>query len=153
MTGDSDGANACYDASVPGACPLDEQTAYEIEAASSVDALEAGDLIWDSGRVRRSANQAELGVELDSRAAVVWRVRVWDATQQISAWSEPSTFTVGLLDQDDWGDAQWIDQPGRTEADPLPIFARAFEVPDGKGARRRAPLPLRGRPAPRDRER
>lgn len=132
MSADVDGANACFDASVPGTCPLDRQTAYEVEAASSVAALKHGKLIWDSGKVRRSANQAVFGVELDSRDSVVWRVRVWDATKRVSEWSEPSTFTVGLLEQDDWRDAKWIEQAGRVEGDPLPIFARAFEVPKRK---------------------
>jgi alpha-L-rhamnosidase len=123
----------CYDPQVGGTCPLDRQTSYEVEAAASPEALAAGDLVWDSGRVR-SAQQSnvELGVALGSRDTVAWRVRVWDALGKASAWSEPSTFTVGLLEQDDWGAAEWIEEAGRAEGDPLPIFARQFEVPEGK---------------------
>jgi len=132
MTADLSGRNACYDPTVPGTCPLDRQTAYEIEAASSVSALEAGDLIWDTGRVRKAAISADFGPALESRDSVAWRVRVWDANQRVSGWSEPSTFSVGLLDQDEWGDAEWIEEAGRAEGDPLPIFARQFDVPEGK---------------------
>ncbi|GAA2878296.1 hypothetical protein GCM10010517_40320 [Streptosporangium fragile] len=35
---------------------------------------------------------------------------------------------MGLLQQSDWGPARWIEYPGRTEAQPMPIFARAFDL-------------------------
>lgn len=133
MTSEMRDGSPCYDPTVGGTCPLDRQTAYEIEAASSPEALESGDLLWDTGRVRSAAqHNVELGVDLDSRDTVAWRVRVWDATQKVSSWSEPAQFSVGLLENEDWGDAEWIEEAGRTEADPLPIFARAFDVPEGK---------------------
>ena len=40
-------------------------------------------------------------------------------------WSAPATFETGLLKQSDWGSAKWIELAGRTNAQPLPIFARA----------------------------
>jgi alpha-L-rhamnosidase len=55
-------------------------------------------------------------------------VRVWDAHGQPSTWSEPSSWTVGLLQQADWGDARWIDYPDRTEDEPMPLFTRHFET-------------------------
>ncbi|GAA1056920.1 hypothetical protein GCM10017608_10640 [Agromyces luteolus] len=135
MTSEDTEGNPCFDGSVAGACALDRQTGYEIEAASSVAALEAGDLLWDSGKVD-SDQQGNVAYgapdALESRDTVAWRVRVWDALGNPSAWSDPSTFTVGLLDQDDWGDARWIEQAGRTESDPLPIFARQFDLAVGK---------------------
>jgi alpha-L-rhamnosidase len=39
---------------------------------------------------------------------------------------------MGLLEQNDWGHARWIDYPDRAENQPLPIFARQFTVPRGK---------------------
>jgi alpha-L-rhamnosidase len=39
---------------------------------------------------------------------------------------------MGLLKQSDWGSARWIDYPDRTENQPMPLFARQFEVPRGK---------------------
>ncbi|WP_442574549.1 family 78 glycoside hydrolase catalytic domain [Microbacterium sp. F51-2R] len=133
MTAEEKAGDPCFDSSVNGVCALDKQTAYEVEAAASVAALERGDLIWDTGRVE-SAQQTNVVFQekLASRDTVAWRVRVWDALGKESAWSEPSTFSVGLLEQDDWGDARWIEQAGRTESQALPIFARSFEVPAGK---------------------
>ena len=43
-------------------------------------------------------------------------------------WSEPARWEMGLLQPGDWGNARWIDYPGRTETQPLPIFARKFDV-------------------------
>jgi alpha-L-rhamnosidase len=102
----------------------DRQTAYQIRAWST------SGLLWDSGKVR-SAVQTGIryaGKALDSRERVTWRVRIWDADRRPSDWSEPSTWEMGLLDQSDWGSARWIEYPGRTEAQPMPIFARQFSV-------------------------
>ena len=68
------------------------------------------------------------GQTLESRQQASWRVRVWDADGAASAWSPAARFEIGLLEQDDWGNARWIDYPGRTEGQPLPIFARQFDV-------------------------
>ncbi|WES63032.1 family 78 glycoside hydrolase catalytic domain [Microbacter sp. GSS18] len=135
MSAEEEPGNPCFDGSVRGTCALDAQTGYEIEAAATVAALESGDLLWDTGKVESSQqlNVVYGGAEaLESRDTVAWRVRVWDALGNPSEWSDPSTFTVGLLLQDDWGDAQWIEQAGRTESDPLPMFARQFELAPGK---------------------
>ena len=76
--------------------------------------------------------RAAFGRTLRSRDTVAWRVRVWDAGNRPSDWSQPATWSVGLLQQSDWGTARWIDYPDRTENQPLPIFARQFSVPRGK---------------------
>lgn len=72
------------------------------------------------------------GRDLGSRDTVAWRVRVWDARRNPSGWSKPSTWSMGLLDQSDWGEARWIDYPDRTENQPLPLFVRQFDIPKGK---------------------
>ena len=41
---------------------------------------------------------------------------------------------MGLLERSDWGNARWIEYPGRALSDPLPIFARPFTVEDGIAA-------------------
>ena len=120
------------------ACPADKQTAYQVQAANSASGLSAGNLIWDSGKVAGAAQSgvAYAGDELNSREQVAWRVRVWDADGVPSAWSAPGAWEMGLLAQSDWGDAHWIDYPGRTESQPMPIFARQFDVQGGvKSAR------------------
>jgi alpha-L-rhamnosidase len=133
MTAEDEDGNPCFDPTVNGVCALDKQTAYEVEAAHSTAALTSGDLVWDSGKVDSAAQSDVVFQEsLESRDTVVWRVRVWDALGKASDWSEPATFTVGLLEQDDWGDARWIEQAGRTEGQPLPIFARQFDLDEGK---------------------
>ncbi len=111
------------------ACPGDRQTAYEVEAAETVARLEAGRLIWETGKVEGSEQRVVFGGDIGSRDAVAWRVRVWDADGQPSRWSEPATWSMGLLEPGDWGDAQWIDYPDRAESQPLPVFARQFRVP------------------------
>ncbi|TDE11472.1 alpha-L-rhamnosidase [Jiangella asiatica] len=109
------------------------QVAYQIRAATNPDTLEAADL-WDSGWVRssNSAGVPYAGGELPARQAVVWQVRIRDADGEVSDWSAPSTWEVGLLASTDWGAAVWIQHPTRTDADPLPILARPFTVDAGR---------------------
>jgi alpha-L-rhamnosidase len=114
--------------------PADEQTAYQIQAAASRPDLDAGKLTWDTGKVE-SSDQCGIrygGKSLGSRERVVWRLRVWDAEGNPSEWSEPAVWDMGLLEQDDWGRARWIEYPGRTEDQPMPIFARRFHVDPAK---------------------
>ena len=42
---------------------------------------------------------------------------------------------MGLLERGDWGAARWIDYPGRSIGDPLPILARAFAVGGPHGSK------------------
>ncbi|MBE1582347.1 family 78 glycoside hydrolase catalytic domain [Nonomuraea angiospora] len=112
------------------ACPADAQTAYQIQVAASESDLRRGRLLWDSGKVG-SAIQSGVrygGQPLASRQKVGWHVRVWDANEQPSDWSRPSSWEMGLLQQSDWGQARWIEYPGRAENQPMPIFARAFDL-------------------------
>src|SRR5688572_25729770 len=123
-------AHPCRWARLPLVCPGDSQTAYQIQAATSESNLRKGRLLWDSGKVA-SAVQSGVrygGQQLASRQRVVWRVRVWDANRFASDWSAPSSWEMGLLQQSDWGTARWIEYPGRTEAQPMPIFAKQFTV-------------------------
>jgi alpha-L-rhamnosidase len=123
-------AHRCYRANSRAACPGDEQTAYQIQVATSRSDLHRGRLIWDSGKVA-SAVQSGVRYEgrpLPSRERAVWQVRVWDADHRSSDWSEPSSWEMGLLRPEDWGSARWIEYPGRAENQPMPIFARPFTV-------------------------
>jgi alpha-L-rhamnosidase len=79
--------------------------------------------LFDSGSVISSASsQIYAGKALTSSLHAYWKVRVHDQAGLISAWSEPSEFTVGLLSAPDWG-AQWI-----SAAAVLPIFRHEFAV-------------------------
>ena len=107
-------------------CPGDRQSAYEVQAAASVADLRAGRLLWRTGRTSGDSQQVRYGRDLGSRDTVAWRVRVWDANRRASAWSAPSSWSMGLLQPADWGAARWIDYPDRAENQPMPIFARQF---------------------------
>ncbi|BET68883.1 glycoside hydrolase family 78 protein [Opitutales bacterium ASA1] len=94
------------------------QTAYRILVASSPEALarEEGDL-WDTGRID-SADTLHVpyaGAPLRSSQRVYWSVRAWDREGRPSAWSEPSTWTMGLLTVDEWK-GRWIVAPWTSEA-------------------------------------
>lgn len=86
------------------------QTAYQILVATTPQLLAKGmgDL-WDSGKVASDAT-AHIrygGKPLKSSQQVFWKVRVWDKYDRASAWSKPATWTMGLLDENDWK-ASWI---------------------------------------------
>ncbi|MBP7933380.1 MAG: family 78 glycoside hydrolase catalytic domain [Phycisphaerae bacterium] len=86
------------------------QTAYQVLAASSADELAAdkGDL-WDTGKVvsDQSAQVVYGGRVLASGQRAWWKVRLWDAGDRPSAWSEPAFWEMGLLNVDDWK-GQWL---------------------------------------------
>ena len=91
------------------------QLAYQILVATTPQGLaqDDGDL-WDSGKVVSGRqNQVEYaGQPLESRGRCYWKVRIWDDVWNVSAWSEPAFWTMGLLNRDDW-QAEWIgmDEP------------------------------------------
>ncbi len=105
------------------------QTAYEVRAATS-EALLPRPNLWKSGKVTSSASAQVVykGIPLTSRQPVYWQVRVWDAEGDVSEWSEPQFFEMGLLNKADWGNAQWIEHPTRSPRGPLPIFAKQITV-------------------------
>ncbi|WP_329039051.1 glycoside hydrolase family 78 protein [Streptomyces sp. NBC_01725] len=113
------------------------QSAYQIRAAHSAPHLVRGPYLWDSGKVRSDAQTdiPWLGRALTSRQEVSWQVRVWDSRGRVTPWSRPSSWEMGLLKRADWGQARWIEHPARNISDPLPLFARAFEVGHRHSAR------------------
>ncbi|KAI9150700.1 bacterial alpha-L-rhamnosidase-domain-containing protein [Paramyrothecium foliicola] len=104
------------------------QSAYQIQAASSVSALDDASA-WNSGKIDSSSSFAYWnGEELGSRSQVFWRVRVWDGADEASDWSEPSTFELGLLDYEEW-EADWITNSEYvTGRNSLPLFAKDFDI-------------------------
>ena len=85
------------------------QTAYEIRVSSSIESLTDKADVWDSGRVEsdRSINQPYDGPPLQSRHRYYWQVRIWDERGEVSPYSRPSWWEMGLLSSDDWK-AKWI---------------------------------------------
>ena len=139
------------------------QSAYQIIVASSESLLDddKGPL-WDSGKVpsSQSIHVPYTGKPLRSSDVCWWKVRVWDHEGNISAWSKPARWTMGLLDPRDWTarwigldsgeetdndtsllkSASWIWYPGGNSTIGAPIgtrhFRRTFNVPEGRRIRR-----------------
>ena len=91
-----------------------KQTAYQILVATSEKNLahDHGDS-WDSGKVTsdESILIAYAGKTLASREQCFWKIRVWTADGEVSDWSAPALWTMGILDAGDWR-AKWIGQDG-----------------------------------------
>ena len=87
------------------------QTAYQILVASRRSLLDEnqGDR-WDTGRVEsdQSIHVPYQGRPLASRSECWWKVRIWDEQNNVSAWSEPARWSMGLLTDADWSGAKWI---------------------------------------------
>lgn len=104
------------------------QRAYQILVASSPALLnkDAGDL-WNSGKVASDKmsyiNYA--GKSLSSSQKCWWKVRVWDNDGNVSAWSPIATWTMGLLQDDDWK-ADWLTAPGAEKFSLTPFGYRAM---------------------------
>ena len=117
------------------------QTAYHLQVASSANLLRQGKAdLWDSQEVKSEQSQLVVyqGQPLRSGQACHWRVRVKDEHGVFSAWSQPTHWSVGLLEASDWS-AKWIgtDQlfvrkPGSPPPDntmPDPWFRKVFSLP------------------------
>ena len=86
------------------------QSAYQIRVATAEKILYGDNPdLWDSGKIESNrTNQIEYeGKPMSSRTGCRWTVRVWDGDGNVSDWSEPALWTMGLLNPDDW-QAGWI---------------------------------------------
>ncbi len=103
------------------------QTAWEIRVAGSKEKLVNGQSeLWNSDKVvsNQSYNVIYEGKELSSRQDCWWQVRTWDKNEQVSEWSEPAYWHMGLLKAEEWK-ALWIGAPWQgEEALPKPTFRR-----------------------------
>lgn len=90
------------------------QTSYQIEVATSPEALKKGDLVWNSGEVAsdNSLFIAYEGSPLESGKSYFWRVRV-NTNKGQTPWSEVQHWSMALLQNSDWK-AQWIGIEGAT---------------------------------------
>jgi alpha-L-rhamnosidase len=98
-----------------------KQTAWEIMVSSTREGLKEGKAdLWSSGKVNssQSFNIPYRGKQLGSRQDCWWKVRVWDMNDDVSGWSEPASWSMGLLDENEWK-AQWIGAPWQGE-EPIP---------------------------------
>lgn len=105
------------------------QTAYQIVVASNEKLLseEKADL-WNSGKMASESSNWVLyrGDALKPGSFSYWKVRVWDEKGEVSAWSKPACFGVGLLNADDWS-AQFIGMDHATEIQESPLLRKTFQ--------------------------
>ncbi len=96
-----------------------QQAAWQLEVRGG--AADDAEMFWDSGRQAGSARHgiAYGGPALPAYARRWWRVRVWDAEDQISAWSEWAAFEAGPRGREDFG-GQWVGPSENRMSDPLP---------------------------------
>lgn len=86
------------------------QIAYEIRVAESVKNLDLKSrLTWASGKVEsgKSVNVEYGGPALKSMQRAYWQVRVWDNKGNVTKWSEPAFWEMGILEPGSWS-ASWI---------------------------------------------
>lgn len=106
------------------------QQAYQVLSAGSLAQLDqdAGDL-WDSGKVAsdESVNIEYQGKKLASRQACYWKVRVWNDLGQVSPWSKPAAFEMGLLEPADWH-GEWIGLGGEDNKYVSPLLRKEFSL-------------------------
>lgn len=106
------------------------QAAYEIE----VDTLDlkngSAGKYWSTGKVLsgQSLYISYKGKALRSGQSYFWKVRVWDGSGKQSAWSETTSWKMGLLAAKDWK-AKWIG-PSAPDAvnGPSPLLRTGFAV-------------------------
>ena len=88
-----------------------QQTAYRVIVANDLGLLERNTgNIWDSRKVLSGQSLHVMfgGRKLEAAKQYYWKVMVWDNHGQISVWSKPATWQMGLLSATDWKGAQWI---------------------------------------------
>ncbi|MBC8618634.1 family 78 glycoside hydrolase catalytic domain [Parabacteroides faecis] len=103
------------------------QSAWEIEIASSRKDLEKGNNIWSSGK-RESEQQVNVRPDvaiLEKGSLYWWRLRIWDGKGQVTSWSEPASFSLGL-NTSDWK-AKWITSVWKQDS-PMPYFRKEFNT-------------------------
>ncbi|MCX6220169.1 MAG: glycoside hydrolase family 78 protein [Bacteroidia bacterium] len=109
------------------------QQAYEIRVAESQGSLSrAGKLLWETGKVNssESVNIAYGGPSGKSMQRMWWQVRIWDAKNKATAWSEPAYWEMGLLGEADWK-ASWIrlgEEQDNLVSRPSQYFRKEFSL-------------------------
>ncbi|WP_433707048.1 family 78 glycoside hydrolase catalytic domain [Paenibacillus illinoisensis] len=104
------------------------QSAYQIQL-SLTDGHEQ--TVWDSGKVisDQSIHVELAGWEPQARTRYYYRIRVWDADEEQSAWSAAAFFEMGLMDSKNAWQADWITSRPEDEHDTAcPRLRTTFEL-------------------------
>lgn len=99
------------------------QTAYQVLVADDEALLKKNiGNVWDSKKINSTASiQINYsGKALQPAKRYFWKIRVWDNKGNVSTWSDVAYWQMGLLNQTDWKNAQWIAYENL--ADSLKIF-------------------------------
>jgi len=106
------------------------QTSYQILVASSASQLEEGNAdLWNTGKVEspKSVLVKYGGQALRSRSVAYWKIRVWDHSDTPSEWSQIQSFSVGLLNAEDW-QADYIGMRSDNSDLQSPFIRKSFEL-------------------------
>ncbi len=112
-----------------------KQSAYQILVSDKKSELARNKAnFWNSGKVLSSGtvNIPYKGKQLSSGMKLFWKVRVWDASGSLSAWSDVAEWEMGYLNKSDWK-AKWIGAgedrfPDSAKTDPAPWFRKVFDA-------------------------
>jgi len=105
------------------------QTAYSIRVATDKN-FSSKNNSWQTGKINSSESvlQPYAGTALQSGKRYYWQVKVWDASNNESAWSAPAYWEMGLLQPQDWK-ATWI-EPVQSDERQMPglLVRKEFAV-------------------------
>jgi Alpha-L-rhamnosidase N-terminal domain./Bacterial alpha-L-rhamnosidase. len=106
------------------------QKAYQIVVSGSLSAIQKGEGdLWNSQGIDspESVLVSYKGKALASGMNYYWKVRVWDEKGNASPWSQVVSFSVGLLNKEDWK-AAYIGFPTDSGYRECPQLKRKFEI-------------------------
>lgn len=106
------------------------QKAFQILVASNINLLTENSAdLWNSGRIL--SHECILvpyrGTDLTSGKLCYWKVRVWDEDDKASKWSDPASFSIGLIEKNDWK-GEYIGFQGDSEECESPLLRKTFTV-------------------------
>lgn len=87
------------------------QAAFRIIVSDDIETLKLDEgNIWDSNKKEApsSIQVSYGGLSLAAAKTYYWKVMVWDNKDNVSAWSAPAKFQMGLFTAKDWNYARWI---------------------------------------------
>jgi alpha-L-rhamnosidase len=109
------------------------QVAYQIKCAGTPDDLEDDKkLLWNSQQVEtdKSIHVFYKGNVLKAGQRVYWKIRAWNSKGEVSEWSKPAFWQMGLLSNLAWK-AHWIEpdiQEETSVSTPCPFLRKRFSI-------------------------